>query len=147
MTRPYLTFAITLVASLVAMLVISLEQVRSIDHFYLNASNFYISLTGVAAMGLIMFVSMRQMFKDARKNITTIAALTVLLVGGFVLARTETFVNDRLFLESMIPHHSRALLVCEESALTDPEIVDLCGTIVESQTREIEQMEKILERL
>ena len=89
---------------------------------------------------------MRHMFEDARKNLVTVAVPAVLLVGGFVMARTETFVGDRLFLESMIPHHSRALLVCEESTLTDPEIVDLCGSIVESQTREIEQMEQILER-
>ena len=46
----------------------------------------------------------------------------------------------------MIPHHSRALLVCEESTLTDPEIISLCQQIIESQTREINQMKQILER-
>ncbi len=146
MTRPYLRFGATLIASLIAMLVISLEQVRSLDHFYLNASNFYISLTGIGAMGLIMFGAMRGMFKDPRLNVVTVGALAVLLVGGFLLARTETFVGDKGFLDSMIPHHSRAVLVCQESALTDPEIIELCGNIVESQTREIEQMQQILKR-
>jgi hypothetical protein len=146
MPRPYLRFGATLLASLLAMFVISLEQVRSVDHFYLNASNFYISLTGIGAMGLIMFGMMRGMFKDARMNVVTISALGAILVGGFLLARTETFVGDKGFLESMIPHHSRAVLVCQESDLTDPEIIELCGNIVESQTREINQMKQILER-
>lgn len=146
MTRPYLRFALTLAASLLAMFVISLAQVRTLDHFYLNLSNLYISLTGVGAMGLIMFLAMRGMFKDARMSGITVIALVTVLVGGFLLARTETFVGDKAFLESMIPHHSRAVLVCQESQLTDPEIVELCGTIVDTQLREIEQMERILER-
>jgi uncharacterized protein (DUF305 family) len=72
--------------------------------------------------------------------------LVVLLVVGFFLARTETFVGDKGFLDSMIPHHSRALLVCEESNLTDPEIISLCQQIVKSQTEEISQMQQILTR-
>lgn len=139
-------FAATLLISLIVMFVLSLEQVRSLDHFYLNASNFYISLTMVAAMGLIMLSVMWRMFKDPSKNLPMTGGLIVLLVAGFFLARTETFVGDKGFLESMIPHHSRALLVCEESDLTDPEIVSLCQQIVESQTEEINQMKQILER-
>jgi len=119
-TRPYLRFGVTLLVSLLAMFVISLEQVRSLEHFYLNASNFYISLTGIGAMGLIMFASMRGMFMDSRKNIATVGLLLVTLFGGFTLARTEAFVGDKGFLDSMIPHHSRAVLVCEESTLGEP---------------------------
>lgn len=46
----------------------------------------------------------------------------------------------------MIPHHSRAILVCQESDITDPEIVELCRAIVETQREEIEQMQEILQR-
>lgn len=95
MTRPYLRFGATLIASLMAMFLISLEQIRSLDHFYLNASNFYISLTGIGAMGLIMFGAMRGMFRDSRLNVVTVGVLAVVLVGGFLLARTETFVGER----------------------------------------------------
>lgn len=44
----------------------------------------------------------------------------------------------------MIPHHSRATLVCEESDLTDPQIEALCGEIVAAQEREIAEMERML---
>lgn len=146
MSRPYARFAVTLLVSLLAMWVISLAQVRSFDHVYLNASNLYIALTGVGAMGLIMFVAMRGMFRDGRLNIATVVALIALAIGGFSLARTEALVGDKAFLESMIPHHSRAILVCQESSLSDPEIVSLCEQIVRSQTDEINQMQRILDR-
>lgn len=146
MSSPYARFALTLVASLLAMFVISLEQVRSMDHFALNLSNLYITMTGVGVMGLIMLVTMRGMFKDAGRTAVTAVALVALVGGGFFLARTETFVGDRAFLDSMIPHHSRAILVCEESDLSDPEIIALCEQIVRSQSAEIEQMQGILER-
>ncbi len=46
----------------------------------------------------------------------------------------------------MIPHHSRAILVCQEASITDPEIEQLCSEIVEAQEREIAQMKEILKR-
>lgn len=146
MSRPYLRFGLTLAVSLMAMWLISLAQVRAIEHAYLNLSNLYIALTGVGAMGLIMFVAMRGMFQNVRKNVVTLAALVAVLVGGFTLARTEAFVGDRAFLESMIPHHSRALVVCQESQIVDAEIVALCDRIIQSQTEEIQQMQAILGR-
>jgi uncharacterized protein (DUF305 family) len=32
----------------------------------------------------------------------------------------------------MIPHHSGAILMCEQSNLTDPEIISLCDEIVQT---------------
>ena len=46
----------------------------------------------------------------------------------------------------MIPHHSRAILVCQESTITDPQIIELCQGIVSSQQKEIDEMEAILKR-
>lgn len=44
----------------------------------------------------------------------------------------------------MILHHSRAILVCEEAAITDPEIEELCGQIIQSQEEEINIMNEML---
>jgi uncharacterized protein (DUF305 family) len=46
----------------------------------------------------------------------------------------------------LIPHHSSAILMCEQSAITDPEIIELCEEIVQSQEEEIAEMENILTR-
>jgi len=46
---------------------------------------------------------------------------------------------------SMIPHHSGAILMCEEAPIHDPEIKVLCEGIVKSQAEEIALMEAMLE--
>ena len=97
-------------------------------------------------MGVVMLLTMWDMLKDRRLN----AILLVVFVGGFlgalVLGRASALVGDRQFLESMIPHHSRAILVCRESSLTDLEIITLCEEIIQTQREEIAQMAAILER-
>jgi hypothetical protein len=142
----YIKFGITLSVSLLLMFVLSMSMIVSLDHFYLNLSNFYMALIMVAAMGVVMLLSMWDMYEDRRLN----AILLVVFIGGFLgalaLGRTSALVGDRQFLESMIPHHSRAILVCQESALTDPEIITLCEQIIQAQREEIVQMEAILER-
>lgn len=144
--RMYVKFAIILLVSLGLMWVLSMSMVRSIDHFYFNLSNFWMALIMVSAMAIIMVVGMWSMFKNKKANIAMLVGFAVLFAGAFALGRTETFVGNEEFLKSMIPHHSRALLVCQESDITDPEIVELCKKIVESQQQEISQMQSILER-
>lgn len=117
-----------------------------VGDFYLNLSNFYISLTMIGAMGIVMLLVMWPMYEDKRLNLALLIGFVVVLVGAFAMARTETFVGDDAFLSSMIPHHSRAILVCQESSLTDPEIIELCESIVQSQQQEISQMKDIIER-
>ena len=75
----------------------------------------------------------------------------VLFVAIFVLSlvgiRQQSLVGDDQFLRSMIPHHSGAILMCEEAKLTDPEIRQLCGEIIQAQKDEISQMKRIMDRL
>jgi uncharacterized protein (DUF305 family) len=142
----YARFGITLVVSLLLMFLLSMSMVRTLDHFILNLSNFWMALVMVAAMGAVMLVAMWGMFRDRRANVILLAGFGVLFAGALWLGRSEALVGDRQFLESMIPHHSRAILVCQESDLTDPEIIELCEQIVRSQQDEIDQMQEILER-
>jgi uncharacterized protein (DUF305 family) len=46
----------------------------------------------------------------------------------------------------MIPHHSSAIVMCEEAAITDSEILSLCEEIVDTQEREIAEMNQLLSR-
>ncbi|PYC99726.1 DUF305 domain-containing protein [Microbacterium esteraromaticum] len=94
-----------------------------------------------------MIAVMWKMFPNTVLKIGLLVGFVVLFLVAFFMGRAEAFVGDEQFLRSMIPHHSRAILVCEQSTITDPEIVELCGQIVSSQQREIDQMKQILERL
>jgi hypothetical protein len=129
------------------MFLLSMSQVRTFDHFHLNLSNLLMAGLMVSVMGLVMLIAMPSMFPNRRLNVGVFVVFVVLGALLFGAARTQPFVGDRQFLESMIPHHSRAILVCQEADLTDPEIVELCGEIVQTQQEEITQMEGILNRL
>jgi cation transport ATPase len=144
--RMYAKFGVILLVSLGLMWVLSMSMIRSIDHFYFNLSNFWMALLMVSAMAIVMVVGMWSMFKNRKANIAMLVGFAVLFAGVFALGRTETFVGNEQFLKSMIPHHSRAILVCQESTITDPEIIELCDSIVQSQQEEISQMQSILDR-
>jgi uncharacterized protein (DUF305 family) len=47
----------------------------------------------------------------------------------------------------MIPHHSGAILMCQNASLSDPELKKLCASIVSGQQSEIDEMKAILTRL
>ena len=69
------------------------------------------------------------------------------LVACWVLIREQGGIGDRQFLRSMIPHHSRAILMCERAGIQDREIKDLCSTIIKGQADEIQQMKDKLAAL
>jgi uncharacterized protein (DUF305 family) len=49
-------------------------------------------------------------------------------------------------MRAMIPHHSGAVLACTQSHLENPDVQALCRGIVESQRREIAEMNALLAR-
>jgi hypothetical protein len=135
---------LALLLSLAVMFPLSMAFVARWSHFYLNLSNFYMAVAMVAPMGLIMLFVMRGMFPSGRLNAVLGAGFIALFALGLWLGRTEAFVGDEQFLRAMIPHHSRAILVCNEASITDPEIAQLCDQIVATQREEIGIMERML---
>lgn len=131
--------------SLLVMFPLTMAFVNVWDDFYLNLSNFYMAVMMVAPMGLIMLFVMRGMFPNRRLNAGLMAGFVALFIVAFWIGRQGVFVGNDQFLRAMIPHHSRAILVCEESAITDPEIVGLCGQIIASQQEEIGIMKRMME--
>ena len=146
MKEHYLKLGISLTVSLVLMFVLTMSMIDTVDHFHLNLSNADMALIMVAPMGIVMLVVMWDMFKDRQLNYLLLGAFAVLFVAGLWLGRSSALVGDEQFLRSMIPHHSRAILVCQESDITDPEIIELCDEIIQTQREEIRQMEGILAR-
>ena len=146
MTSMYGRLAASLAASLVVMYFLAFSQIDAFDHFKWSLSVFWITLSMVSAMALVMLLAMGSMLRNKRLNIALFIAFAGVLVGAFVGSRLEALVGDDAFLGSMIPHHSRAIHMCQEAGLTDPQIRDLCGRIIRSQSQEIAEMERIIER-
>lgn len=146
MASHYRKLALTLSINAVLMFFITYAMIDTVDHFHVNINRVYMSLMMVAPMAMLMLFVMRSMYTDATLNSILYAVFAVLFMASFALARTQTPVGNEQFLRSMIPHHSSAILMCEQSAITDREILTLCEEIVKAQKEEIAQMKNILER-
>lgn len=145
MSSMYVRLGIALAISWATMWLMSFSMIRQLDHWEPSLSNAYMALIMVAPMGLIMLAVMWRMFESRILNVLLGVGFVALWGLALFLGRTEAMVEDEQFMRSMIPHHSRAILVCQESDLSDPEVIELCDAIVQTQREEIDQMKGILD--
>lgn len=146
MNSNYKKLAVMLPINAVLMFLLTYSLIDRTDHFYPNINRAYMAIIMVAPMALVMMFFMRSMYQNAKLNYALYGLFVVLFVLTFFLARTQKPVGNEQFLRSMIPHHSSAILMCDNPRITDPEIVELCKGIVAAQEREISQMQEILKR-
>ncbi|HEX2977551.1 MAG TPA: DUF305 domain-containing protein [Candidatus Babeliales bacterium] len=91
-------------------------------------------------MILIELLIMRSMYNNKRINVIIGVCSSALFMVLIIFIRKQIAISDREFLKSMIPHHAAALLMCEQASLQDPEIKELCMTILSTQQSEIDLM-------
>lgn len=144
MKSSYKKLAVAISINAVLMFLITYVLIASFDHFYPNVNRFYMTVMMVAPMVLVMLWVMRHMYESQRLNVMISVAVTIVFLGTFALARTQTPIGDDQFLRSMIPHHSSAILMCEQASISDPRVLELCEEIVRAQEEEIAQMKAIL---
>ncbi len=147
MESSYRKLAIAITINTFIMFLLTYVMISSINHFVVNINRIYMALIMAAPMVIVMLLVMRSMFMNKRLNAILLVIFGLLTILLFYLIRTQTPVGNEEFLRSMIPHHSGAILMCKQSTITDPEIIELCDQIVQSQQEEISQMEAILQRL
>jgi len=145
--RAYRMFALNLALSLIPMYLAMFTMIDGWRDYRNNVNMLYMALTMLAPMGVIMLATMGEMYGNKPLNLALYAGLALLFVASLLATRRQALVDDRQFIDSMIPHHSGAILMCREAKLADPELLKLCGEIVKAQRAEIEQMEAIAARL
>ncbi|HEX4922467.1 MAG TPA: DUF305 domain-containing protein [Bdellovibrionales bacterium] len=143
----YKKLPLMLALHFVIMFAVMYTMVWSWSDVFLNLNQTYMTLMMVAPMGAVMLWLMRSMYPDRAKNIFIYALSGLVFALSLLFMRQQVAVGDRQFLRSMIPHHSGAILMCSRASLSDPELSELCQKIVASQTEEIAQMKRILERM
>ncbi len=147
MMNHYLRFLVMTVLMFISMYILMYAMVNAFANVYNNFNQFYMAGLMTAPMVLIEILLMGMMYKNKKLNLAIIAVSVVALIGFWFLIREQTAINDKQFLKSMIPHHSGAILMCQESNITDAEIKQLCVEIVKSQEQEIQQMKEKLSQL
>ncbi len=144
----YTKFFLMLGCSFVAMYITMYLNTYEIDHVYFSLTRFYMVCLGIAAMALIMFFFMKNMYKDKKKNMGIIIGSLILFIAALGLVRDQkSTIGDVLWMKAMIPHHSIAILTSERADITDPEVKKLAEDIIKAQRKEIEEMKAMINRL
>lgn len=144
MKNAYVSLAVQTIVRSTIMYLVMFVMIDRASSFYNNLNMFYMTLMMVAPMVMLMILAMKHMFPSKTANGALIAASLIAFFGSFALIRTQTTIGDMQFLRSMIPHHSGAILMCEQAKLRDPELVVLCGQIIQSQRDENDRMKSML---
>lgn len=140
----YLKLLYMTLLSFAAMYVLMYAMVNQLDNVLPNINQFYMAGMMSMPMVLIELGVMSAMYMDKNRNKWIFILSAIALVVFFLLIRFQGGVSDRQFLKSMIPHHASAILMCEETKLSDPNIQALCSDIITSQQQEIAQMKTLL---
>ena len=144
----YTKFILMLAASFFAMYITMYLNTYEIDHVYFSLTRFYMSCLGIAAMAIIMFVAMRNMYQNKKKNIAIVLGSIILFSGALGLVRIQApIIGDVLWMKAMIPHHSIAILTSKRADIKDPEVKKLAEDIIKAQEKEITEMKMMIKRL
>ncbi|WP_369993028.1 DUF305 domain-containing protein [Winogradskyella sp.] len=144
----YTKFFLMLACSFIAMYITMYLNTYKFDHVYFSLTRFYMTCLGISTMAVIMWVFMRKMYNNKKKNIAILAGSFILFVGALGLVRTQApIIGDVLWMKAMIPHHSIAILTSERADIKDPEVNKLAEDIIKAQKKEIEEMKAMIKRL
>lgn len=105
------------------------------------------TLIGIGAMAIIMFLFMRSMFGNRIKNAAIIIISVILMATSTFFVRQQIPIEDIKWMKAMIPHHSIAILTSNRAELSDPDVRRLAEEIIRAQEKEIAEMKRMIRRL
>ena len=146
-SKHYKHLIIMVLLSFICMYILMYAMVDKLSNIYPNVNQFYMAALMTMPMVIIEMIIMRTMYMNKKLNALIITLAVIGLIAFYFLIRQQTAVSDKQFLKSMIPHHSGAILMCEEANIQDPEIKKLCEQIRSSQQAEIDLMKAKLSEL
>jgi uncharacterized protein (DUF305 family) len=143
----YKKFAIMMAISFIIMYTVMFLNIDQLGHYHTSTTRIYMSILMVAPMAVVMMAMMGKMYPNKKVNTGIIAAAVVVFIITLAGLRTQTPIGDVQYMKAMIPHHSSAIMVSQKANIKDPEVKKLSLQIIQSQEREIAEMESMLDRL
>ena len=138
--KSYVRFGAMIATAMVAMYVTTYVNTFTPSHVKWSETRVFMTLLMGATMAVIMLGFMMSMYKNWKLNVAIVLGSFVLFGLATWLVRSQTTVQDRSYMSAMIPHHSIAILTSERSEIRDVRVCELAVEIIESQRREIEEM-------
>jgi peptidoglycan/LPS O-acetylase OafA/YrhL len=143
----YRKFAAMILAASVLMFGLMYLNTWQASHVWFSQTRLFMTLIMAGAMALVMLAFMRGMYRDRRRNVAIVVIGIGLIAGGLWLVRSQATVGDVAWMKAMIPHHSIAILTSERAAIRDPRVRRLADEIIQTQRREIAEMEALIAAL
>ena len=140
----YTKFAAMIATSTIVMFGLMYLNTYALGHVWFSETRLYMALLMGATMAIIMLGFMLNMYRNTRINIAIFAASLVVFAGSLWLVRSQETIGDVAWMKAMIPHHSIAILTSERAHISDPRVRDLADGIIETQRKEIAEMEALI---
>lgn len=143
----YWRFGAMIATSAVVMLGLMYLNTYQVDHIYFSETRAYMALVMGAAMAIIMLGFMWSMYRNPRVNLGILVGSVILFAISLWLVRSQETVEDVSWMKAMIPHHSIAILTSERAHISDPRVRRLADGIIETQRKEIAEMQTLIKEL
>lgn len=131
----YTKFILMLTCSAISMYITMYFNTYELSHVFFSWTRMYMTLIGIGGMAIIMFLFMKNMYKNKTKNIAIVLGSIILMSFSTLLVRKQVPIDDIKWMKAMIPHHSIAILTSGRAELKDPEVKKLAKKIIEAQEK------------
>ena len=142
--KMYTKFGLMILTSTLIMFGLMYLNTYSLDHVWFSETRAYMALIMGAAMAIVMLVFMMGMYRQKTANMLIVVSSVVVFAVSLLLVRSQQTIDDVAWMKAMIPHHSIAILTSERARIQDPRVRELADGIIETQRREIAEMEALI---
>lgn len=137
--------AAMIVTSTFIMFFLMYQLVYSVDHAMVSVNRLVASLVMGCVMTIVMLSFMWSMYRGTRARVVVLVLAALLGAALLQVNRSQVLVGDVGFMKSMIPHHSIAINNARKANISDPRVRELADAIIESQVREIAEMQLLID--
>jgi FlaA1/EpsC-like NDP-sugar epimerase len=145
MNKNYVKFFGMIATAAVFMFMVMYLNTYEFSHIFFSEERLYMTILSTCMMAIIMLSFMLHMLKNKNMNIAIVVISVLIFASSLYLMRDQTTVDDVDYMESMIPHHSIAILTSERANISDPRVRELADGIIDAQVREIREMKNLIE--
>jgi uncharacterized protein (DUF305 family) len=140
----YSRFLGTIAVSTLVMFMMMYLNTWDVSHVRFSQTRAWMALYMGGGMAIVMLVAMWSMFPDRKGNLAVLGLAALAFALGLFMVRSQATVDQVSWMKAMIPHHSIAILTSTRAELQDPRVRDLADGIIETQRREIAEMEALI---
>lgn len=143
----YARFGLMILTSTAVMFGLMYLNTYQADHVRYSETRTYMAIVMGAAMTIIMLLFMKGMYASKSANIAILVGAAAVFSLFLWLVRSQSTIDDVSYMKAMIPHHSIAILTSSRASISDPRVRKLADGIIETQRKEIAEMEALINEL